>query len=59
VSEEMVEAFAVVGTPEEARRKLAAYEELADSLCLQPPDQLIDPQETEEYRRALLTAFGR
>jgi probable F420-dependent oxidoreductase len=59
VSEEMVEAFAVVGTPEEARRKLAAYEELADSLCLQPPDQLIEPAETEEYRRALLTAFGR
>ncbi len=58
VSEEMIEAFAVVGTPEEARRKLEAYAELADSLCLVPPDQLIDPAETEVYRQALLATFG-
>ena len=58
VSEEMIEAFAVVGTPEEARRKLGAYAELADSLCLTPPDQLIDPAETEVYRQALLSTFG-
>ncbi len=58
VSEEMIEAFAVVGTPEEARRKLEAYAELADSLCLTPPDQLIDPAETEVYRQALLATFG-
>ncbi len=59
VSDEMVEAFAVVGTPDEARRKLAAYGDLADSICLTPPDQLIDPAETERYREALLTTFGR
>src|SRR3989304_4619842 len=49
----------VAGTPEEAREKLAAYADLADSICLAPPDQLIDPAETEEYRRALLATFGR
>ena len=59
VSDGMVEAFAVVGTPEEARRKLVAYGDLADSICLTPPDQLIDPAETETYREALLTTFGR
>lgn len=58
VSDEMIDAFAVAGTPDEARRGLAAYGELADSLCLQPPDQLVDPGETEEYRRALLATFG-
>jgi probable F420-dependent oxidoreductase len=58
VSDEMVDAFAVAGTPDEARRALAEYGELADSLCLQPPDQLIDSAETDEYRAALLATFG-
>lgn len=59
VSEAMIDAFAVAGTPDEARSKLAAYAELADSICLTPPDQLVDPAETEAYRRALLATFGR
>ncbi len=59
VSDDMIDAFAVAGTPDEARRKLAPYSELADSVCLQPPDQLLDPSQTEAYRQALLTTFGR
>jgi alkanesulfonate monooxygenase SsuD/methylene tetrahydromethanopterin reductase-like flavin-dependent oxidoreductase (luciferase family) len=58
VSDEMIDAFAVAGTPEEASAKLEAYAQLADSICLQPPDQLIDPAETETYRQALLATFG-
>jgi alkanesulfonate monooxygenase SsuD/methylene tetrahydromethanopterin reductase-like flavin-dependent oxidoreductase (luciferase family) len=58
VSDPMVDAFAVAGPPEEARRKLEAYAELADSICLTPPDQLIDPAETGAYRQALLATFG-
>ena len=58
VSAEMVDAFAVVGTPDEARKRVAAYGELADSICLSPPDQLIDPGETGAYREALLATFG-
>jgi len=58
VSGEMIEAFAVVGTPDEARQKLAAYAGLADSICLTPPDQFIDPAETQMYREALLATFG-
>lgn len=59
VTEDMVDAFAVAGTPDQVRRKLAAYAELADSICLSPPDQLIDPQESEAYRERLLATFGR
>jgi probable F420-dependent oxidoreductase len=59
VSDEMIDAFAVVGTPDEVRKKLAAYGELADSICLTPPDQLIDPGESQAYREALLSTFGR
>ena len=58
IDDEMIDAFAVAGTPDEARRKLAAYADLADTICLTPPDQLIDPGETQEYRRALLATLG-
>ena len=58
VSDEMTEAFAVVGTPDEVRRKLAAYGDLADSICLTQPDQLIDPGEAQVYREALLATFA-
>ena len=59
VSDEMIDAFAVVGTPDEARRKLAPYLDLADSICLTPPDQIIAPDEANAYRQALLATFGR
>ena len=58
VSDEMIDAFAVAGTPELVRAKLAAYAGLADTICLTPPDQLIDPQESAQYREALLVTFG-
>ena len=58
VTDEMVDSLAVTGTPDEARRRLGPYMELADSICLTPPDQLIDPAETARYREALLTAFA-
>ncbi|HSP56110.1 MAG TPA: LLM class flavin-dependent oxidoreductase [Dehalococcoidia bacterium] len=58
VTDDMIDAFAVVGTPDEARKRLAAYVELADSICLSPPDQLINPGETEAYREALLATFA-
>jgi probable F420-dependent oxidoreductase len=59
VSDQMIDAFTVAGTPDEAGASLAAYAELADSICLSPPDQLIDPVETNAYRQALLATFGR
>jgi alkanesulfonate monooxygenase SsuD/methylene tetrahydromethanopterin reductase-like flavin-dependent oxidoreductase (luciferase family) len=59
VSDEMIETFAVVGTPEEARHKLAPYAALADSICLTPPDQLVAPEEAAAYREALVAVFGR
>jgi probable F420-dependent oxidoreductase len=58
VTDEMVDSLAVTGTPDDARRRLGPYMELADSICLTPPDQLIDPAETARYREALLTAFA-
>jgi probable F420-dependent oxidoreductase len=59
VSDEMIDAFAVTGAPDDVRRKLESYSDLADEICLTPPDQLIAPEETAEYREALLDVFGR
>jgi probable F420-dependent oxidoreductase len=58
VTDEMVDALAVAGPPDEARRRLGPYMELADSICLAPPDQLIEPAETDCYREALLATFA-
>jgi probable F420-dependent oxidoreductase len=58
VTDNMIDAFAVAGPPGEVRQRLAPYAELADSICLAPPDQLIDPAETERYREALLATFA-
>jgi probable F420-dependent oxidoreductase len=58
VTDEMVDSLAVAGAPDDARRRLAPYMELADSICLAPPDQLIEPAETDRYREALLATFA-
>lgn len=58
VTEEMIDTFAVAGTPDDVRRRLAPYLELADTVCLTPPDQLIDPAATARYREAILETFG-
>lgn len=58
VSEEMIEAFAIVGDADAAKRKIAAYASVADQVILSPPDQLIDPAVSEHYRRALIEVFG-
>jgi probable F420-dependent oxidoreductase len=59
VSDEMVDAFAAAGTTDEVRRKVAEYSSLADSVILSPPDQLVDPEETERYRASLMEVFGK
>jgi probable F420-dependent oxidoreductase len=58
VSEEMIDTFTAAGTVDDVRAKVQPYLDLADTVCLSPPDQLIDPEETERYRRSLLEAFG-
>jgi alkanesulfonate monooxygenase SsuD/methylene tetrahydromethanopterin reductase-like flavin-dependent oxidoreductase (luciferase family) len=58
VSEEMVDTFAAAGTADQVRARLREYEGLADSICLSPPDQLIDPGESARYREALLETFA-
>ncbi|MEX0682692.1 MAG: LLM class flavin-dependent oxidoreductase [Dehalococcoidia bacterium] len=58
VSDEMIDTFAAAGDADTVRAKVAPYLELADTVCLSAPDQLIDPAETDRYRRSLIEAFA-
>jgi probable F420-dependent oxidoreductase len=58
VSDEMIQTFAAVGDADAVRREVAPYLEIADSVILSPPDQLIAPEETERYRQAIIETFG-
>ena len=59
VSDEMVDAFHVAGSPDEAREAAAKYEGLADSLIIGPPAYHLEPGESAEYQQAILEAFAR
>ena len=58
VSGEMVDTFAATGDADAVRAQVAPYLDMADTVCLSPPDHLIAPEETERYRRALIETFG-
>jgi len=59
VTDEMIDAFAIVGTPDDARRKLEPYLDYADTICLTPPDQMVPRDSVRAYRTALIETFGR
>ncbi|MCH7488244.1 MAG: LLM class flavin-dependent oxidoreductase [Chloroflexi bacterium] len=58
VSDDMIDTFAATGDADQVRAQVKPYLDLADTVCLSPPDQLIEPAETERYRQALLQVFG-
>lgn len=58
VSDEMVDVFAAAGTVDDVRRKAAEYLDLADTVILSPPDQLVDPAQITHYRQSLIEAFA-
>jgi alkanesulfonate monooxygenase SsuD/methylene tetrahydromethanopterin reductase-like flavin-dependent oxidoreductase (luciferase family) len=58
VSDDMIDTFAATGNADQVRAQVEPYLALADTVCVSPPDQLIEPAETERYRRALVEVFG-
>lgn len=59
VSQEMIDAFAVAGTPDHVRKRVSIYGELADSVALSWPEHFLPPDEAAAYREAILEVFGR
>ncbi len=59
VTDEMVDAFFVAGTPDDARRRLKEYDGLVDSVILSPPSYFLLPEENSEYQYRILETFAR
>ena len=59
ISDEMLETFAVAGTPDEARDKLRRYDGEVDSIVLNPPWASPDPSRTMDAYARLLETFAR
>lgn len=54
VPDDMVDAFALAGTPDEVRAKLKDYEGIADGVKLSPPTHLVDPSVTRHCQSTIL-----
>lgn len=59
VTDEMVDAFALAGTPDECRRKLAQFDGLVGLALLMSPAFRLEGEEILENHRMILEAFGR
>lgn len=58
VTDEMVGTFAIVGNPDECRRRLGDYREYIDLPILSAPHYYLDFEEVREYQKAILDTFG-
>src|SRR3990172_4369259 len=59
VTDDMVEAFAVVGDKDECLKRINEYREYIDLPILSAPHYFLDFDEVKEYQRAILEAFGK
>ncbi len=53
IPDEMVRTFAVAGTPDEVRARIARYHEIGDAFTLMPPVAGLKPDVVAAYRRAI------
>ncbi len=54
VPDEMVTTFAIAGTPDDARERIAQMWEHADSMTISPPQYFVPPARLAEYRNAIV-----
>jgi len=58
VSDDMVDTFAIVGTPEECRKRVKEYLDYIDLPILSAPHYYLDFEEVSEYQKAILDTFS-
>ncbi len=59
VSDDMVDALVLAGTPDDIRTQLSRFENLFDTLILLSPSFAADPQEVQENYIAMIDAFSK
>ncbi len=58
VTDDMVNTFAVVGTPSECRKRVDEYREYVDLPILSAPHYYLDFEEVKQYQDAILDTFA-
>ena len=58
VTDDMIDALVLAGTPDDVRRQITAFEGLFDTLLLLSPSFAADPQEVHENNAAMIAAFA-
>ena len=58
VSDDMVDALVLAGTPDDVRQQLSAFEGLFDTLLLLSPSFAADPEEVRHNNAAMIAAFA-
>ena len=58
VSDDMLEAFAIVGTTDQCRKKIDNYRNLLDLPILSAPHYYLEPEEVTMYQKRIIEAFG-
>ena len=58
VTDEMIDAIAIAGTPDEVREQLKAWEGLADEVILYSPSIGLQPERIEENLNAIIDTFS-
>ncbi len=59
VSDEMIDALVLSGTPDDVRQQLTAFDGLFDTLLLLSPSFAADPEEVRHNNAAMIAAFAK
>ncbi|GIW08889.1 MAG: luciferase-like protein [Dehalococcoidia bacterium] len=59
VTDDMIDAMSIAGTPDEARKKFEAYKDVVDLPTFQVPGILMDQSRREEAQKLMFEVFGR
>ncbi|MCH8089517.1 MAG: LLM class flavin-dependent oxidoreductase [Chloroflexi bacterium] len=59
VHQEMVDTFVIVGTADEARKRVAEFAEVCDAIDFNVPSYFVPKERVAEYEKALFETFGR
>ena len=58
VTDDMIDALVLAGTPDEVRNKLKDFEELFETLILYCPMPWLDPQESKDNHSTMIETFS-
>jgi len=58
VTEDMIDALVLAGTPDEVRKKLEAFDGLFETLILYCPMPWLEPEESKDNHAAMIETFA-